>query len=308
MRRMAGAGKRRAAAMAAAATVVLVGVTGLAGCATGNGGVGGRTGEFESAAPDQGPRTPNGGGSDGANGTAVQLLPENAVVDYQLGGGYPPSEGVTVVARDSTDEPAGGLYSICYLNGFQTQPGADWPDELVLHDASGAEVFDPGWPDERLLDISTAGKREAIAEQLQPAIAGCRADGFQAVEFDNLDSYTRSDEALGLDDAVAMATLLVASAHAEGLAAGQKNTAELEDRGRTGIGFDFAVAEECRRFDECASYTEVYGSQVIDIEYTDDLGGSLAEVCADPQLPPASVVRDRDLLPAGAKGHVEEHC
>ncbi|WP_291050220.1 endo alpha-1,4 polygalactosaminidase [Herbiconiux sp.] len=300
---------RRGAGTIAVATALLVGVAGLAGCATGNGGVGGRTGEFESA--EATPGTEAGASSTPgttSGGAAVPLLPDNAVVDYQLGGGYPPSDGVTVVARDSTDEPAEGLYSICYLNGFQTQPGADWPDELVLHDASGAEVFDPGWPDERLLDISTADKREAIAERFQPAIAGCRADGFQAVEFDNLDSYTRSDGAFGVDDAVGLATLLVASAHTEGLAAGQKNTAELADRGRTEIGFDFAVTEECRRFDECATYTDVYGAQVIDIEYTDDLGGTVAEVCADPQLPPASVIRDRDLVPAGAKGHVEERC
>ena len=145
-------------------------------------------------------------------------------------------------------------------------------------------------------------------EQLEPAVAACRDDGFQAVEFDNLDSYSRSEGAFGMEEAVGLAALLVGLAHENGLAAGQKNTPELEDRGRDEVGFDFAVAEECRRYEECAAYTDVYGAQVIDIEYADDLGGSLAEVCADPQLPPASVVRDRDLVPAGDPDHVEERC
>jgi hypothetical protein len=60
--------------------------------------------------------------------------------------------------------------------------------------------------------------------------------------------------------------------HTGKLAAGQKNTPELGRRGPADIGFDFAVSEECRRFDECTAYTDVYGDYVIDIEYIDDLG------------------------------------
>jgi hypothetical protein len=244
--------------------------------------------------------------SSGAAG--VTALPADAVADYQLGGGYEPAPGVTVVARDSTDDPAPGLYSICYVNGFQTQPGAEWPGGLLLHEASGALLVDPGWPDEHLFDLSAAENRDAVARMLEPTIEGCAAAGFQAVEFDNLDSYTRSKGAFTLDDAVAFATQLVASAHAVGLAAGQKNTSELGDRGRHEIGFDFAVTEECHRFDECAAYTDVYGDQVIDIEYTDDLRGDFAAVCADPQTPHATVLRDRDLAPAGESGHVYDSC
>ncbi|WP_291045145.1 endo alpha-1,4 polygalactosaminidase [Herbiconiux sp.] len=253
------------------------------------------------------------------------VFPAGPVVDYQLGGGYPPPEGVTVVARDSTDEPAEGVYSICYVNGFQTQPGADWPDGLVLHDASGAEVFDPGWPDERLLDLRTAENREAAADELAPVIRGCADAGFQAVEFDNLDSYTRSDGAFGLEEAVAFGSLLVEEAHAAGLAAGQKNTPQLADRGHDEIGFDFAVAEECAYYEECSAYTDVYGDRVIDIEYADAFeagtesfeGGtesfegavtSFEQVCADPDRPFGTVLRDRDLAPAGAEGHVYARC
>ena len=228
-------------------------------------------------------------------------------MDYQLGGGSPPADGVGIVVRDGTDEPAAGVYSVCYLNGFQTQPGADWPDELVLHDASGAEVFDPGWPDERILDISTAARREGIAAQLEPAVAACRDDGFQAVEFDNLDSYTRSGDRLDLEDAVAFATRLVQRATAAGLEAGQKNTPQLGARGPE-IGFTFAVTEECARYRECGEYTAVYGQRVIDIEYADDLDRTFEEICADPETPASTILRDRSLATPDDPGYVYEHC
>ncbi len=241
-------------------------------------------------------------------GATLSAWPTGAGVDYQLGGAYPPDPGVGIVARDSSAQPADGRYSICYVNGFQTQPGDRWPANLVLHDASGSDVADRGWPDERILDISTAENRTAIAAALAPTVHDCATRGFQAVEFDNLDSYTRSNGALDLADAEAHAKLLVAMAHREKLAAGQKNTPELAERGRTDIGFDFAVAEECRRFDECADYTGVYGDYVIDIEYTDDLGATVAQVCADPQLPRSSVIRDRVLSTPGSPGYHLERC
>jgi hypothetical protein len=81
----------------------------------------------------------------GEAATAPATLPAGARVDYQLGGAYAPGPGVAGVVRDRTDDPAPGLWSACYVNAFQTQPGAGgWPEELLLHDASGARVEDPG--------------------------------------------------------------------------------------------------------------------------------------------------------------------
>ena len=273
-----------------------VGLATLAGCASPGQASSGVTTEYTGSYVTQTP------------GQVVVDWPVGAAVDYQLGGAYEPDAEVGIVARDSAEMPVPGAYSICYVNGFQTQPGAEWPAELILHDASWAEVFDPGWPDERILDASTAEKREGIVRQLTAVVGHCASDGYQAVEFDNLDSYTRSDGALDMTDAEALAKLLVGLAHDNGLEAGQKNTADLGDRGRTEIGFDFAVVEECQRYDECDVYTDVYGDRVIDIEYTDDLGGSVAEVCNDPQLPASTVIRDRDLAPAGAEGHELQRC
>jgi hypothetical protein len=235
-------------------------------------------------------------------------LPPGALADYQLGGGYPPAGGVTVVVRDSTDVPEPGLFNICYVNGFQTQPGADWPVKLLLAGPDGP-LADPGWPDEFLLDISTPEARATNLALVLPAIRACSDKGFDAVEFDNLDSYSRSDGRLDAEDALAFAALLVAEARKVGLPAGQKNAAEFQARGREEAGFAFAVTEECHRWDECAAYTRVYGKdQVLGIEYADDLRGSFAEACADPDRPGSLILRDRLLSRRGSDGYVFDAC
>ena len=304
---MPGSRGRRARRVVAAVSAGAL-LLGLAACTPSGGGGDGGADATASASPSPSiSPTPTPTAAYTPTGT-LDPPPEGAAFDYQLGGGYTPPAGVTVVVRDSTDSPAEGYYNICYVNGFQGQPDAGWPDVLVLHDASGDVVYDPDWPDEAILDISTPDNRQAIAARLAVTIAGCAAAGYQAVEFDNLDSYTRSDGAFDLQDSIALARLLVQSAHEAGLAAGQKNTVELGESGRTLVGFDFAVAEECQAFGECADYTAVYGQRVFDIEYRGALSGTFAEVCADPSRPPATILRDRDLVPKGESGYVYQRC
>ncbi len=239
----------------------------------------------------------------------VALPPAGAAPDYQLGGAYPPAEGVGIVARDRSDPPADGIYSICYVNGFQTQPGelADWPETALLQ-RGGAPVVDPEWPDEILLDTSTPEQRSEILDRVTPWITGCAADGYHAVEFDNLDSYTRSHGALTLEDNLALAAAFVGVAHGAGLAAGQKNAAEDTTALREQAGFDFAVTEECAAFRECDTYAAAYGPHVIDIEYTEDSDRTFAELCAQADAPASMVHRDRDLTRPGDPSHVFELC
>ncbi|QNA94244.1 endo alpha-1,4 polygalactosaminidase [Microbacterium sp. Se63.02b] len=240
---------------------------------------------------------------------SVVLPPAGAVPDYQLGGSYEPASEVGIVGRDRSADPAPDVYSICYVNGFQTQPGEldTWPEDLLLH-RDGEVVFDPDWPDEAVLDTASRGARERIADTVTPWIEGCADAGFDAVEFDNLDSYTRSAGALTLDDNLALAALFVDAAHSSGLAAGQKNAAEdaavLHER----AGFDFAVTEECAAYTECDAYTDVYGDHVIDIEYTDELPRPFAEMCDDDTSPASMVLRDRELVTPEDDDHVFEIC
>ena len=227
-------------------------------------------------------------------------LPAGARVDYQLGGAYAPAAGVAGVVRDRADAPAPGLWSACYVNAFQTQPGAvGWPEDLLLHDASGARVEDPDWPGEHLVDVSTPELRERLLDVVGPWLDGCAAAGFDAVEPDNLDSWTRSGGLLTAEDAAATARLLVDRAHATGLAIGQKNAPELAG---ADLGFDYAVAEDCGQYDECAVYTEVYGT-VLDVEYTE---AGFTRACATPGLHVQR--RDLDVVLPGAPGYVAEWC
>ncbi len=230
--------------------------------------------------------------------------------DYQLGGSSEPADGVDLLARDSTADPAPGLYNVCYVNGFQTQPGegehwlSEYPD-LVLHDAEGDPFIDPGWPDEYLLDTSTADKRDRIAALLGTVIAGCETHGFDAVEIDNLDSWSRSEGALTFDDNVGLAAAYAGVAHGLGLAIAQKNGAGDSAELRARVGFDFVVSEQCMFYDECADYLDAYDGLVFDIEYDAD---GWEEACAQPDRPTSMILRDRDLAPEGEPGHVRETC
>jgi hypothetical protein len=235
------------------------------------------------------------------------LPPLNGMLDYQLGGAYPPPSGVTIVSRDRSDTPAPGIYDVCYINGFQIQPGEEamWmsthPD-VILRDASGQPVIDTGW-NETLLDVSTASKRDEILAVIGPWIDGCRSAGFDAVEIDNLDSYSRSTGLLTTDDAVAMIALFADRAHADGLAIAQKNASELVPR-RSEMHTDFVVAEECNHYTECDAYRSGYGELVLMIEY--DRASFTAGCTAYPQ--DSIVLRDRNLVPIGMAGYVYDGC
>ncbi|OXY92913.1 endo alpha-1,4 polygalactosaminidase [Streptomyces sp. 2R] len=237
------------------------------------------------------------------------VLPQaNATFDYQIGGAYTPPAGVKALSRDRGAQPVRGLYNVCYVNAFQTQPDAmDWwqkknPD-LLLRDSSGEPVNDEAWG-EALLDTSTAAKRTRLANIVGGWIDGCAKSGFQAVEPDNLDSYERSGGRLTKAHNAASAKLLATRAHAAGLAIGQKNTTDLLGQ-RKSIGFDFAVAEECGRYDECADYATAYGNRVFVIEYT---ARDFSKACSSAGAKLSVVQRDLDVRPAGRSGYVFRTC
>jgi len=244
----------------------------------------------------------------GPRPSLIALPPANAPLDYQLGGAYPPDTDVAVLSRDRTAAPDPARYNICYVNGFQSQPdeASLWLDEhsdLLLRDDSGTPLIDPEWPDEYILDISTPANRAHLTDIVGAWIDGCATSGFQAVEIDNLDTYTRFSDQLTEDQAVDFARQLAQRAHANGLAIGQKNSAELLPR-RTEISFDFAVVEQCSEYDECGLFTAAYGDQVYAIEYTQ---ANFDKGCD--QFPQISIVlRDRDVSAPGSPTYVRAAC
>ncbi|WP_228514676.1 endo alpha-1,4 polygalactosaminidase [Frondihabitans sp. VKM Ac-2883] len=241
------------------------------------------------------------------------LPPVNGQFDYQIGGAYTPSSTVSIVDRDRSANPVSGKYNICYVNAFQTQPGEKtfWTgshSDLLLKNSNGSYVEDPDWPGEYLLDTSTASKRTSIAGIINEWIDGCQSKGYQAVEPDNLDSWTRSSGKLTKANAVAYATLLTTRAHADGLAIAQKNTTELDSAGKNTVKFDFAIAEECQFNTECDAYTSVYGNNVIEIEYTDNARSAYTAACATQGKTISVILRDRDVVPSGDSAYRYEYC
>jgi hypothetical protein len=188
---------------------------------------------------------------------AVALPPVGAGFDYQIGGAYPLPAGVSVVSRDWRDPPA-GEYAVCYVNAFQSQPEEPWPRSLVLR-----RFEDPDWPGEHPIDYSTPRQRKRATRFVARRVRRCADKGYRAVEYDNLDAWTRYPDAPNTRaDTIAYAHRLIRRAHRSGLAAAQKNTVELR-----GVGFDVAVVEECGRYRECARYRRQFGQHVLAIEY-----------------------------------------
>jgi hypothetical protein len=262
--------------------------------------------------------SPSGGGDDdagvgddaaidGDGGVNLVLPPVNAKVDYQLGGSYPLPAGVTVVSRDRKATPAAGAYNICYINGFQIQPDEEdyWttnhPD-LILKDANGSIVRDTQW-NEMLLDIRIAEKRMAISSIVGMWIRECAQNSFNAIEIDNLDSYTRSGGLLLEQQAVYTMKLLANIAHSVERPIAQKNSSELVAR-KAELGTDFVVAEECNRYSECDTYTAGYGDHVIVIEYRQQ--DFNAGCTAFPNL--SIVLRDLNLVTPTGTGYVYDGC
>jgi hypothetical protein len=258
------------------------------------------------------------GGS--ATAATYEPPPPDAGFDYQIGGDYPLPAGVSVVSRDwfSGRPAAAGSYSICYVNGFQTQanePGTDrpdelsnWPRKLVLKRLGD----DPHWGGEYLVDLSTKGKRKAAARWVQRMIAVCADAGFDAVEFDNLDSWTRfrgtplADRVpFGKRQALDYAGMLADRAHALDMAVGQKNTVEITKGESQEVGFDFAIAEECGRWRECGGYRRVYGDEVVAIEYR---RRDFRRACASVGDEIAIVLRDRLVSTPAKKRYVFDAC
>ena len=244
--------------------------------------------------------------------TGVTLPPVHGRFDYQLGGPYQPAEGVTIVERDHTEAPAPGVYNVCYINAFQTQPGdldfwsKEHPEVLLSRD--GKHVEDPDWPGEIVLDTSTDANRTVIAAVDASWMQRCANAGYRAVEPDNLDSWTRSQGALTQADGVALAVKLAAAAHVLGLAIAQKNTPQLESVGRDQVGFDFAVAEECQVYSECDAYTDVYGAHVIEVEYADQPARFFTAACQARGSTISVIRRDREVVPAGSEGYHYQTC
>ena len=134
----------------------------------------------------------------------------------------------------------------------------------------------------------------------------CAAKGFEAVELDNLDSWTRREVPFGQAEAVAYAELLADHAHTTGLAVAQKNTPEL---GAAPRGTWSASTSPSPRSVGCTTSAPAtptsFGSAVIDVEYTAE---GFAAACATVGDGVSVVLRDVAVSTPEDQSYVYDSC
>jgi hypothetical protein len=157
---------------------------------------------------------------------------------------------------------AQGRHVICSLDAGTWE---GWRPDASKFPASVLGSADPGWTDERWLDIRQLSVLEPIMEA---RLQMCKEKGFDGVEVDNVDGY-ENDTGFPLTAAEQLTynEWLANAAHALGLSIGLKN-----DRGQVvqlEPYFDFSVDEECFVYSECNLLTPFVkaGKAVFEVEY-----------------------------------------
>jgi len=181
-----------------------------------------------------------------------------------------------------------GRRVVCYVDAgaaeeFRPDRGA-FPGD-VLGDSGG---FDG----ERLLDVR---RLDVLAPIMEARFDVCRDKGFDGIEADLADGYTRdSGFPLTADDQLTYNRMLADLAHERGLSIGLKNdldqVADLVDH------FDFAVNEQCFEYGECAKLAPFVraGKAVFSAEYELDT----ADFCPEARRLGFSSIRKRTSLDA----------
>jgi hypothetical protein len=209
---------------------------------------------------------------------------------WQLSGTLDTTLDVAMYDVDLFDAPDAALLAlrqrgvkiVCYFSAGSFEP--ERADVVALPPAVIGSALD-GWPTERWLDVRAEPVRALARGRLDHAVArGC--DG---VEPDNVDAFANdSGFALTAADQLAFNRFLAAEAHARGLSIGLKN--DVEQAGELVADFDWALVEECERYDECDALAPFVRANkaVFHVEYGD-------AVVAD-RVCPAAIARNFDTL------------
>jgi hypothetical protein len=228
-------------------------------------------------APDAagGPEGVNGGD---AAGPRWKPMP-GTTWQWQLQGEVDTTLDVMAYDVDLVDTPQAtidrlhttGKKVICYFSAGSYE---DWrSDASRIPSAARGRTMD-GWPNERWLDVRSAGVRAVMTARMDVAVTK-RCD---AVEPDNVDGYANDTGfALSAADQLDFNRFIAAEAHARGLSVALKN--DLDQIGQLVGAFDFAVNEQCFEYDECDGLDAFVDANkaVLQVEYG---GASLARsVC-----------------------------
>lgn len=154
-----------------------------------------------------------------------------------------------------------GRTVVCYFSAGSRE---DWrPDAAMFPAGSFGRGLD-GWPGETWLDTRSDAVRAIMKDRLDRAVAK-RCDG---VEPDNVDGYA-NNPGFPLTAATQLDynRFLAREAHARGLSVGLKN--DLEQVAALVPDFDWALNEECVKYDECDLLVPFVkaGKAVFHVEY-----------------------------------------
>jgi hypothetical protein len=193
---------------------------------------------------------------------------------YQLDGTVDLSVGAQAYDVDGFDTPAtgtgsvaaihaAGAHAICYVEtaweDYRSDAGSFSP--ALLGRSMG------GYPHERWVDVRNLG---ALLPVMTARARMCASKGFDAIEWDNVDSYTQNTGfPLSEHDAEVFATDLASITHDLGLAVGLKNSTDNDMDVALQPAFDFAVDEQCNQYGECGSLSAFIsaGKPVFNVEY-----------------------------------------
>jgi hypothetical protein len=180
------------------------------------------------------------------------------------------NEHVQIYDIDGFDTPATtvatlhakGIKVICYMDAGTWESGR--PDASLFPAAVLGQPVS-GWLGERWLDI----RQTAILEPIMEHRANlCRAKGFDAIEWDNVDGYSNpTGFPLSYQNQITYDTFLATYTHALGLSVVLKNdNAQIKDLQPL---FDLALDEQCFEYAECATETPFIGAgkAVLEVEY-----------------------------------------
>jgi hypothetical protein len=237
-------------------------------------------------------------GSDTAapSGGAIWSPAPGTTWQWQLSGDVDTGVDVAAYDIDLFDTPdsvlaelrSDGRTIICY---FSAGSWEDWRPDAGAYDRSVLGSGN-GWPGERWIDIS---RLDTIGPLIEARLDLAVERGCDAVEPDNVDGYA-NDSGFDLtpSDQIVFNSFVARAAHERGLSVGLKNAAELV--GVLQPLYDWALVEECVRYDECASYSSFTqaGKAVFHVEY----GGDLAYCDAIRGLGFSTLEKDEDVGPA----------
>jgi endo-alpha-1,4-polygalactosaminidase (GH114 family) len=172
---------------------------------------------------------------------------------------------------------AAGGHAVCYIDAGSIETYRPDYQRFVNFDRSchGCLIGNPFskiFNDENYANLNNdQGQRDFMLKMNRARVAKCRQAGFDAVEFDVVDSWqtsaSRSGWRISPDTQMIFNRALADIAHDFGMAVGLKN--DLDQVSELEPSFDFAINEQCFQYHECDSLDPFVqaGKAVFTVEY-----------------------------------------